>query len=181
MIFQVKISLLEIKPAIWRRVLVPGDVSLHHFHETIQKAMGWENRHLYKFWIDADEYALPDPEYRGKIKSSEVVSLARFVPKAGVRFFYTYDFGDNWEHEVLIEKILEPEKGQRYPVCVEGKRACPPEDCGSVPGYKDLLKAISNKKHPEHKSMMSWLGGHFDPEAVSVERVNKALKSKRRG
>jgi len=108
--------------------------------------------------------------------SSETIKLSRFIKKEKTEFTYTYDFGDGWEHDIVIEKILPPEKGKKYPICIDGKRACPPEDCGGPWGYRDLLKVIANPKHKEYKNMMEWLGGSFDPEQFDAEETSQALK-----
>ena len=99
------------------------------------------------------------------------------VSEAGDKFVYEYDFGDSWEHVILVEKILQLETGVNYPICLGGKRACPPEDCGGIWGYGDLLEAIQDPTHPEHKDMLEWLGGSFNPEGFDVDIVNQRLKT----
>ena len=99
-----------------------------------------------------------------------------FTGKKKARIVYEYDFGDSWQHEIVLEKTLEPEPKVKYPRCVEGARACPPEDCGGIWGYADFLEAISDPKHPDHRDMKEWIGGKFDPEKFSVDAVNKELR-----
>jgi len=177
-ILQVKITLKDIAPPVWRRLLVPGSISLFEFHWDIQRAMGWQNCHLHQFLIDDDTYSPPNEEDEGHEKSSETVCLARFADREGREFVYEYDFGDGWEHDIVIEKILPPDSKQTYSICLDGKRACPPEDCGGPYGYEDLLKALHNPKHPEHKEMKRWVGRGFDPEFFDLKSINRDLKKK---
>jgi hypothetical protein len=142
-IYQLKIILQHIRPQIWRRILVPADIKLGRLHDIIQTTMGWENYHLHQFIIGDDRYGIPDPEFPDNTKNETSVRLDKIV-KPGETFIYEYDFGDSWQHEIKIEKIL-PMDNQRYPVCLAGKRACPPEDCGGFPGYQHLLFAIASR------------------------------------
>lgn len=178
-IYQLKILLLGSAPPIWRRFSVSSDMKLGKLHQVIQIVMGWTNSHMHQFkkgkiyygtTYQDDFDGMPETRDENKAQLSELVSK----PKA--KFVYEYDFGDSWEHEVVLEKILPPEPSVRYPRCIEGKRACPPEDCGGVWGYANLLEVIQDEGHPEHEEMLEWLGEAFDPEAFEVEAVNKALK-----
>ena len=178
-VYQLKITLLGSQPPIWRRFQVPNDMNLAKLHQVIQLVMGWEDSHMHQFKVGKTYYGAtyPDdfdgmPETRDERKARLQELIAR--PKA--KFVYEYDFGDSWEHEVVLEKILPSETGTTYPVCVEGKRACPPEDCGGVWGYPDFLAAIQDPSHPDHEDMLEWIGGSFDPEAFEVETVNKKLR-----
>jgi hypothetical protein len=178
-IYQLKITLLGIKPPIWRRFYVPGDMNLAKLHHVIQCIMGWEESHMHQFKVGKTYYGMtyPDdfdgmPETRDERKAR----LNELVSRPKAKFIYEYDFGDSWEHEVVLEKVLPPEPGTKYPVCLEGKRACPPEDCGGVWGYAELLETIQDPNHPEHDDMMEWLGEGFEPERFDVEAVNKALR-----
>jgi hypothetical protein len=172
-VYQLKIT-LNTQPPIWRRVQVK-DCSLSRLHDVIQTAMGWMHSHLHGFEVGGEQYGEPDPmgmmetEDEGKLKLGEVAAQGH------KRFSYTYDFGDSWEHTIQIEKTLTPEPGVRYPRCVEGQRACPPEDCGGTWGYADFLEAIQKPSHPNHEEMLDWIGGEFDPEAFDVGKVNKEL------
>jgi hypothetical protein len=177
-IYQIKITLRDSKPPIWRRVLVPADVSLARLHDIIQTVMGWADYHLHVFTIDGVEYGDPVQD-AGEMgyKNEGRYRLSQFVDEEGFKFDYEYDFGDGWEHVVLVEKILPEEKGQRYPVCIKGKRACPPEDVGGVWGYEMFLEAIKDPKHEEHASYLEWVGGSFDPEQFDLDAINARLKA----
>jgi hypothetical protein len=149
-VYQIKITLKDIKPPIWRRLQVTNDTVLEKLHEIIQVAMGWDNYHLHQF-IDGDTYYVqPDSDYDDVMKSENGVAISQLVSGEGARFHYEYDFGDGWVHEILVEKILPVEKGTQYPVCIKGKRACPPEDVGGAWGYSDFLETIMNPKNPEY-------------------------------
>jgi hypothetical protein len=120
-------------------------------------------------------YGTPHPDFSFEVKNEKNVSLRQVVAKVKDKLIYEYDFGDSWEHELLVEKILLPEAGKRYPVCLTGKRACPPEDCGGIWGYTSFLDAIHDPQHPEHDEMLEWVGGPFDPEAFDLDEVNQEL------
>jgi hypothetical protein len=179
-IYQLKVTLADSEPPIWRRVLVPGDISLARLHAVLQVAMGWQNSHLHQFIVGDTRYGEPDPMVAElEFKNERTATLNHEAPRAEDRFTYEYDFGDSWEHEIVVEKITPPEPGVRYPVCVAGERACPPEDCGGVWGYADFVEAVRDPKHPEHDEMIEWLGGEFDPEAFDREEANRRLRSLR--
>ena len=175
-VYQLKISLDETKPSIWRRFFVEEGISFHKLHFIIQEVMGWENYHLYDFNINKARIAIPDSDWDNPkaitdSKKTKVKDLA-FKQK----FFYTYDFGDCWEHTILVENILPKEQDKIYPYCVKGKFACPPEDCGSTSGYYHLLEIRANKKHPEYKRLIKeWLGEDYDPHKLDIEEINKQL------
>jgi hypothetical protein len=178
-IYQLKITLKHSKPPIWRRVQVPSDINLEKLHWVIQEAMGWTNSHLHQFVHRGTYYGVPDPDdFMGfsETKNEKTTKLNHLVSRPKAKFMYEYDFGDSWEHDVVLEKILSPEPGVQYPVCITGKRACPPEDCGGIWGYDNFLEAIQNPKHPEHEEMLEWIGESFDPEAFDLEAVNRALR-----
>jgi hypothetical protein len=142
--------------------------------------MGWTNSHLYRFEIQGTEFGEPDPEnefYGLRMKNSHAARLSKVILHEKAKLLYDYDFGDNWQHEVLIEKILPVESGMQYPVCLGGKRACPPEDCGGISGYAHLLEVMQNPLDEEHEEVMEWLGGQFDPEEFDLSEVNRKLKS----
>ena len=177
-VYQIKITLKDIKPPIWRRLQVTNDTVLEKLHAIIQVAMGWDNYHLHQFIAGDTYYGEPDQNYDDDVMESENgVMISQLVSREGARFHYEYDFGDGWVHEILIEKILPVEKGTQYPVCIKGKRACPPEDVGGAWGYSDFLETIMNPKDPEYDDMVEWAGGDFDPEVFDMEAVNKRLNN----
>jgi len=177
-VFQVKVTLDGVAdPPVWRRLLVPAAIRLDRFHAVIQAAMGWDNYHLHVFSDGRAEYGVPDPElgYRDERKAT----LRDLIPHEGGRARYTYDFGDDWEHEVVVEKLLAAEPGMGYPVCVAGAGACPPEDCGGAWGYAHLREILADPADEEHDDMLAWLGlekaGDFDPHRFDVDKANRAL------
>lgn len=177
-IYRLRITLADVEPPVWRVVEV-ADCSLGELHDVIQVAMGWENSHMHQFILDGKYYG-QDTGGDLDVEDEAGIRLSRiFTGKKKPRLVYEYDFGDSWQHEIRLEKVLEPEPKVKYPRCVEGARACPPEDCGGAWGYADFLEAISDKKHPEHRDMTDWIGGKFDPEKFSVAEVNRGLKSLR--
>jgi hypothetical protein len=174
-IYQLKITLAEIKPPIWRRVQVE-DCSLSKLHEVMQAAMGWTNTHLWAFDFDGVDYG-DDPDGEMDLSSARKAKLGDFVAEGVKKFRYIYDFGDNWEHIVQVEKVLSADPPVKYPRCVDGQRARPPEDCGGPWGYSDLLEAIKNPgKNPE---LLEWVGGEFDPERFDIGAVNEELATVR--
>lgn len=174
-VYQLKITLRDIKPPVWRRVQVK-DCTLAKLHSLIQTCMGWDGYHLHAFDIGGEQYSEPDPDGTMEAEDERKVKLSQVVAQGFKKFSYTYDFGDNWDHTIQVEKVLPAEAGVRYPCCIAGKRACPPEDCGGPWGYGDFLEAIQNPKHPEHADMVEWSGGEFDPEAFDIEAVNEELR-----
>ena len=173
-VYQLKITLKDVRPPIWRRVLVL-DCSLAELHEVIQTAMGWENYHLYDFEVGGQRYTDPRGMDELDMEDASRARLSQVAPKEKAKFRYTYDFGDNWQHEVLVEKFLLPEEEQEYPVCVAGKRACPPEDVGGPWGYMEFAEAILDPKHERHEEFLEWRG-EFVPEAFDLDAVNKRLR-----
>jgi hypothetical protein len=180
-LYQFKITLKEIKPSIWRRIQVK-DCTLDKLHEHIQTAMGWTNSHLHQFTIKGVRHGDPELLCEGwedeeAPVNSRRLKISKIVPKDGKRFSfdYEYDFGDGWEHEALYEGYLRAEKGTWYPLCVEGERACPPEDVGGTVGYEEYLEAVTNPKHEEHESFMEWRGP-FDPEEFDAKAATKEMR-----
>lgn len=174
--YQMKVTLEDIKPPIWRRIQVTSATSLYRFHKILQTVMGWSESHLHQFIIDEMHYGEPSPDYGFKMKNEKTVKLSHVVSGENTKFYYEYDFGDSWYHKILVEKILPLEPDKHYPVCLKGKRACPPEDCGGISGYYDFLKAIQDPNNPEHEHMLEWVGGSFDPEAFDLDEINRKLR-----
>ena len=180
--YQLKIELEGISPPIWRRVLVPGNISLGRLHTIIQAAMGWENAHLHQFIIDKQFYSNPAFELNDfgdapQVRNEKKTLLTDVALRAGKVLVYEYDFGDSWTHRIKVEKIFKQEPSTGSAVeCIAGARACPPEDCGGAWGYEDLLEALKDPKHKGHKSTLEWLGEEFEPEAFSVDQTNSYLR-----
>ncbi|NUN66922.1 plasmid pRiA4b ORF-3 family protein (plasmid) [Pseudanabaena biceps] len=174
-VYQLKITLKHSKPPIWRRVQVLNTTTLHQLHQVIQLTMGWTNSHLYQFTINGVDYGQPIAEYDFKPCNDKTIKLDRLITSEKFKFHYTYDMGDDWEHEILVEKILPREADNHYPSCLTGKRACPPEDCGGVWGYSEFIVAIQDPDHPEHEQMLDWVGGRFDPNEFDINEVNQLL------
>lgn len=177
-LLQLKIELAWIKPLIWRRVVVPESITLPKLHQVIQVAMGWMDCHLHDFEIAGEHYGIPDPDFEWgePVRSEQRVRLGTALG-AAKSFRYTYDFGDDWEHRIKIEKRLppDPELAKRA-LCIAGANACPPEDVGSVPGFADFVAAMSDPKHPEHQDMMEWYGRPFDPSHFDFVAINLELQ-----
>ena len=181
LLYQFKITLLKTQPPIWRRIQVM-DCTLDKLHEHIQTSMGWTNSHLNQFRIREQQYADPmlmeeDFEEFGYQDSTSTM-LSDILPETGkqFRFQYEYDFGDSWDHEVLFEGCPKAEADRQYPLCLEGERACPPEDCGGVGGYAEFLEAIRDKNHEEREAMFEWVSGWFDPEEFDPVTATKSMK-----
>jgi hypothetical protein len=174
-IYQLKITLKGSKPPIWRRVEVPGTITLAALHHVIQAAMGWYDSHLHQFEVGDTTYGDREMLEDLDVRNSRTIRLNQIAPAVKAKFSYLYDFGDNWDHAILVEKITPPEPTARYPRCIAGKRACPPEDCGGIWGYAELLEALANPEHPEHEDMLEWVGEPIDPEAFDLAEVNARL------
>ena len=178
-LYQIKITLARSKPPIWRRVIVRADMPLNRFHDVIQRVMGWTNSHLHQFVLGRTFYGKPNPEFAdmgSETLNEKRYTIADLAPGARKKFHYEYDFGDSWDHEVLVEKVLPPDPAFKHPVCVGGAEACPPDDCGGIYGYYEMLAALANPKHPEHADLKEWIGGEWDAEAFDLNATNAALK-----
>jgi hypothetical protein len=152
-------------------------------HDILQIVMGWDDYHLHISTIEGSIYGDPADDEYGDLGTIDEARfrLNQVIYREGQRLSYVYDFGDGWDHTLLVEKILPPQESVRYPICLKGKRACPPEDVGGVPGHENFLEAIRNPDHDEHEEYLTWIGGEFDPEAFILEEVNNQLRSMGRG
>jgi len=177
-IYRLKVTLKNFRPPIWRRIEVRNDISLAKLHRILQTAMGWYGCHLHMLKVRGSIFGNPGDDETGElgIRNERRVKLGQLVKGEKDRFTYEYDFGDGWEHEILVERILPPEPRVHYPHCLTGKRACPPEDVGGVYGYANFLEAIQDPKHAEHEEYLEWIGGGFDPEAFDLEGLNEELR-----
>lgn len=181
-LYQLKVTLEWSEPAIWRRVIVRGNMTLKRLHDVIQVVMPWTNSHLHQFIAGKGNAAT----YYGKPHSSfddmgpEMLNEKRYhisdlAPAAKRKLIYEYDFGDGWEHQIVVEKILPPDATFKHPRCLAGENACPPDDCGGIPGYYRLLEVLADPKDEEHESMKEWIGGPWDPTRFNIEEVNAML------
>jgi hypothetical protein len=171
--FQLKITLKNIKPPIWRRILVTPDIKLDRLHDILQIVMGWDNSHLYQFETPLGYIADPAFELE-EAASSKKTTLQSVLSGLRSHIRYEYDFGDGWDHQILLEKVVELDDPV-LALCLGGARACPAEDCGGPWGYGNLLEILKDPKHPEYKEMSEWIGGEFDAEAFDLEAINKRL------
>ncbi|MBU1707555.1 plasmid pRiA4b ORF-3 family protein [bacterium] len=188
-IYQFKIKLQGSEPPIWRRIQVSKAYSFWDLHVAIQDAMGWEDYHLHEFsMIDPNNgvglrIGIPDAD---DADTGEVVlpgwelRICDFVSMENRVILYVYDFGDKWTHRIRLEKMLPQDENAKYPICVAGKRACPPEDCGGIPGYEELLEIVRNPTHERYGEILGWIGGEFDPEYFDVKEVHFDDPDKRR-
>jgi hypothetical protein len=175
-VYQLKVTLGDVKPPIWRRIQVTGDITLFTLHEILQTVMDWTDSHLHEFEIRGESYGDREIMEEDNILDEYGETLSGLINDEQEEFVYRYDLGDCWDHEILVEKIFPAKKGVRYPVCLEGKRATPPEDCGGAPGYEELLRILGDPAHPEHDRLFAWLPGDLDPEKFDVEEANKRLR-----
>lgn len=174
-VYQLKISIRGIRPPIWRRLIVYADTTLIDLHKIIQTAMGWTNSHLHLFDDGRNEYASESFQLDYTISANNV-KLNEILKKEKDKVYYLYDMGDSWEHEILPEKILDANEYDQIPLCIKGRRNCPPEDCGGIGGYKELLEILKDPNHEGYDGMLEWLGGEYDPEYVDEAEINKVLK-----
>ncbi len=180
-IYQIKIALKESKPKIWRRLLVPSDLLLSHFHEVIQVTMGWTNSHLHQFIKNKTYYTekmIGDDlwDEMGNIDYSGM-KISDLLKKEKDKIIYEYDFGDSWKHDITLEKIEESEINDYRPICLTGKNNCPPEDCGGIWGYNDMLEILKQPDHEEYEEYVEWLGEEYDPKYFDKNEINKIFKS----
>ncbi|WP_219465982.1 plasmid pRiA4b ORF-3 family protein [Nonomuraea rhizosphaerae] len=173
----IKVTLRGSRPTIWRRLEVASDSTLRHLHDVIQATFGWENYHMWVFDSASGRFGVTDREL--EIRNAATGRLDEVAPHAGDRLRYTYDFGDDWEHEIVVEAVTDPEPGTAYPRCLTGRRAGPPEDSGGVYGYEYLLEILADPAHEEHRERLEWLGldsaDQFNPGSFDANKINDAL------
>ena len=174
--YELKVTLQDIRPPVWRRFRVRDDLTLGQLHDLLQPIMGWTNSHLHQFEIDGTYFGPPNPEIPPH-QDERRARLRDVLHKPGDGLIYEYDFGDGWEHLIALEAIAPHEAGTRYPIVLAGRRACPPEDCGGSPGYEHLLEVLRSPGHPEHDELLEWVGGSFDPEGFDVGALNLSFQA----
>ncbi len=175
-VYQLKVTLIDSQPPVWRRVRVESGMTLDRLHDTLQVIMGWTNSHMHGFRV-------PQPAERGArrrllpVESADekATRLGDLLRRPRDWCVYDYDFGDGWEHQVLLEMVVARSPSARYPMVLAGRGACPPEDVGGLPGYYHFLQVMSDPKHPEHEDMLEWAGGTFDPTAFNIHEVNRTF------
>lgn len=173
--YSLRIELLHIKPLIWRRLLVPASITLPELHLAIQGAMGWTDSHLHQFDIGGKSYDEPDEYDELKIIPENGKKLSAVLGKEAGEFLYQYDFGDNWQHRVVVEQLQKAHPAWSGPLCTAGERACPPEDVGGPYGYQSFLEVIADSEHEENVHMLTWVGGIFDPEGFDINSANDRI------
>lgn len=185
-VFQFKISLLGIEPEIWRRIQISDLCTFWTLHVAIQDAMGWQDCHMHEFIITDTSsnqelhVGIPfddDPDEYRPLAGWEL--MVRHYLQENPIMSYIYDFGDNWMHRIEFEGAYDKVANNQYPVCLDGQRNCPPEDVGSITGYTNFLKSLKNKRHPQHKINLRWIGGKFDPEQFDAATVKFSRASVR--
>jgi len=169
-IYQFKITLAGLTPPIWRRVLVSDQLTLRDLHKVIQNSFDWADYHLYSF----EHLGARIDDENPKMLSKKLCKL-QLGEKSKIN--YIYDFGDCWEHKIVLEKIVPNDGSKNFPYCIAGKRAAPPEDCGGIWGYQDKLVILADEDHPEHMDILDGMGDDFDPDAFDIKAVNEQLKN----
>ncbi|HEU5423772.1 MAG TPA: plasmid pRiA4b ORF-3 family protein [Nitrolancea sp.] len=175
-VFQLKVTLRGSKPPIWRRLQLRGSTTLPELHEILQIVMDWDDAHLHSFTAGGVEYGVPEPGGFDAMRSEKRARLDRLVRNPKDRIRYEYDFGDSWDHDLVVEKVLPADPTVRYPVVLAGRRAAPPEDVGGIWGYAHFLQSLNDPADPEHEMYTEWIGGDFDPEAFDLDELNRALQ-----
>ena len=175
-LYQLKVTLKGSKPPIWRRFLIASSVTLPELHGVLQVIMGWSDYHLHQFTAGGHQFGLLDSHFGlDDVTDEKGVRLDRLLVNEKDSMRYEYDFGDGWEHVILLEKVLPPEPNKSLPVCIKAKGACPPEDVGGLWGYYNFLDVMKDQNHSEHEDVKEWIGGDFDPDAYDMELVNQQL------
>ena len=176
-IARLRIALLDTEPTVWRVVELPLTTTLRALHEVIQAAMPFQNYHLYEFQIGEHRYGIVDPDFGADlpIRDAKSIRLSRFLGEGVSAFSYVYDFGDNWQHSVTVEAVCDGEPGTNYPRLIDGAGRAPPEDVGGTPGFEEFIKAVTRPRAREHKRMVEWYGGPFDPAEVDVAAITAKL------
>jgi Plasmid pRiA4b ORF-3-like protein len=172
-----KITLRDVKPPVWRRLVVGSDTRLPKFARMLESTMGWGGYHLHLFDVGGVLFGPDDEDFDYTIDERHA-TVQHLLPKVKSKLRWDYDFGDGWEHDVVVEAIDPAEEGARYPVCLDGKRACPPEDCGGPHGYANLLSVLADADHPEHAAAAAWVPDGFDPKKFDLAATNRRLRGR---
>ena len=178
-VYQLRVELLHVEPQVWRSILVPDHLSLAKLDRVIQAVRGWNNTHLHAWHIQGKRYGRPDAEWDapGALLDDRKFTVGTALGDEVIEFVYLYDFGDGWEHRVVVEKRLPAKANENtWPMCTAGANACPPDDVGGPPGYMDFVQAMRDIAHRNHLQMWRWYGGPFDPSGFSINEANRAIK-----
>ncbi len=174
-VLQLRVTLEEVDPPVWRRLLVSSGISLATLHDVIQAAMGWTDSHLHAFTIGKQRYGMHVDDFPDGELDEQTFTVRAAIGKQR-RFRYEYDFGDDWQHQVVVEEVIKVPAELPFAVCLDGQRTCPPEDCGGSYGYAELLRAIADPAHEEHAEYIEWVGKDFDPEEFELATTNVILQ-----
>jgi hypothetical protein len=177
-VYVVKVTLLGTSPSVWRRILVPRNATLRNLHRTLQTVMGWTNSHLHQFVLPRQGFPGSISRVGSKVANENRTKLGELIGTVGARLLYEYDFGDGWQHELLLEEVLLGDETFQQ-TCVAGKRCCPPEDCGGPQGFAELVQALQDANHPRHEEICEWLGD-FVPESFSADEINRRLRGRKK-
>ena len=177
-VYVIKVTLLGTSPPVWRRILVPRDITLRNLHRTLQTVMGWTDSHLHQFVSQRQRLSGARSRVGTKVANESGTRLGELIGTVGSRLLYEYDFGDGWQHELLLEKVLLGDESFQQ-ICVAGQRCCPPEDCGGPQGFAELLQALREANHPSHDEACEWLDD-FVPESFSADDINRRLRRRKR-
>lgn len=175
LVYQLKVTLLGFRPPIWRTLQVESSLTLAQLHEVLQVAFEWWDEHLHQFSAGGLEYGVQEQGRLQEVLDELAYTVAEVLPRVKDTMVYEYDFGDDWRHKIVLEKVLEPDPAARYPRCIKGKRKAPPEDCGGVGGYLYLIDAVAHPERQEHADALEWAGGLFDSEAFNLDEINALL------
>ena len=181
-VHRLKVTLRQVKPPIWRRIEVASDIKLSGLSDVLEAAMGWYGGHLHAFVAGGVHYEVPDPDGFGfgpRPRDERKVRLDEVLPAVKSKMRWDYDFGNGWEPDVVVEAVEARRTTRTYPVCLAGKRACPPNDCGGPWGYAELLDALADPSHPEHDERAEWVPDGFDPELFDAAEATAAMRSDR--
>jgi len=177
-VYVVKVTLLGTRPPVWRRILVPRDITLQHLHRTLQTVMGWTNSHLHQFVVQRQTFSDPRSRVGTKVANENRTRLGELIWTVGASLLYEYDFGDGWQHKLLLQEVLTGDESFQQ-ICVAGKQCCPPEDCGGPRGFAELLNALRDANHPGHEEVCEWLGDYV-PESFSADEINRRLRRRKK-
>jgi hypothetical protein len=177
-VHELEVSLRHVTPRVWRRLRVPSECGLDELHRVLQAVMGWEDAHLHAFEVGEERYGVPDPDWDdADLQDESQVRLGDVAPAVGARLLYGYDFGDGWEHDVVVRAVGPLPAGESASRVLDGGGACPPEDVGGPPGYEQFVEAMGDPRHPEHVTYADWAGRTWDPHAVDLDRHDAAVRA----